>query len=147
MLLTRVLLAGVLFGATGAAALAAPTPTIVSPQTAKWQQGTGAFTAVQIAPIVGDPSASGGYYAYLIKMPDGVRVPPHFHGMTENVVVLSGTLMVGLGDTIEPTKMLPLGPGSVVSVTAGLHHYAMAQGETIIEVSGMGPDTLTPVGR
>ena len=67
--------------------------------------------------------------------------------MTENVVVLSGTLMVGLGDMMDASKMPPLGPGSVASVPAGLHHYAMSKGDTIIEVSGIGPDTLTPVGK
>ncbi len=147
MFIARVLLTAMLFGATGALASADPAPTIVTLQTAKWQQGTGAFAGVQIASIVGDPSASGGYYAYLIKMPDGTRVAPHFHGMTENVVVLSGTLMVGLGDIMDPSKMLPLGPGSVASVPAGLHHYAVSKGDTIIEVSGIGPDTLTPVRK
>jgi quercetin dioxygenase-like cupin family protein len=83
----------------------------------------------------------------LIKMPDGFQVPPHFHGMTENVVVLSGTLMVGLGDSMNAATMVALGPGSVASVPAGLHHYAMAKGETIIEISGIGPDTLTPVSK
>lgn len=147
MFLARVLLTAMLFAAVGATASAAPAPTVVTIQTAKWQQGTGAFAAVQIAPIVGDPKAAGTYYAYLIKLPDGVSVAPHFHGMTENVSVLSGTLMVGLGDSINRSTMLPLAPGSVVSIPAGLHHYAVAKGETIIEVSGIGPDTLTPVGK
>ena len=147
MFAARILLAAMIFAATSASALAAPSPTIVTLDTAKWQQGTGAFTAVQIAPVAGNPTASGTYYAYLIKMPDGVKVPPHFHGMDENVVVLSGTLMVGIGDTIDEAKMAALGPGSIVSVPAGLHHYAMAKGETIIEVSGIGPDSLTPVGK
>jgi quercetin dioxygenase-like cupin family protein len=147
MFIARVLLTAMLFGVTGAFASADPVPTIVTLQTAKWQQGTGAFAAVQIAPIVGDPSASGGYYAYLIKIPDGVRIAPHFHGVAENVAVLSGTLMVGLGDVMDPSKMLPLGPGSVASIPAGLHHYAVSKGDTIIEVSGIGPDTLTPVGK
>ena len=147
MFIARVLLTAILFAATGSLAAAQSAPTIVTLQTAKWQPGTGAFAGVQIAQIVGDPSASGGYYAYLIKMPDGARVAPHFHGMTENVSVLSGTLMVGLGDSMDVSKMLPLGAGSVASVPAGLHHYAMAKGETIIEVSGIGPDTMTPVAK
>ncbi|MBV8281820.1 MAG: cupin domain-containing protein, partial [Candidatus Eremiobacteraeota bacterium] len=87
----------------------------------------------------------GAYYSYLIKMPDGTRVPPHFHGMTENVNVISGTLLVGIGDTMNVSKMTPLTAGAIVSIPAGLHHYAMSKGATVIEVSGLGPDTLTPV--
>jgi len=147
MLISRVFLIIATCAALTAAAVADPTPTIVTPDSANWQPGTGAFKGVQIATVVGDPSASGGYYAYLIKMPDGVRVAPHFHGMTENVTVLSGTLLVGLGDSMNTATMKALGPGSVVSVPANLHHYAMSKGETVIEVSGIGPDTLTPVGR
>lgn len=145
MPISRILLTVGLSASLCSAALAGPAPTIVTIQTAKWQQGTGAFKDVQIAPIIGDPTASGTYYAYLIKLPDGVRVAPHFHGMTENVTVLSGALMVGLGDSINPSTMMQLGPRSVGSIPAGIHHYAVAKGETIIEVSGIGPDTLTPV--
>jgi quercetin dioxygenase-like cupin family protein len=145
MRISVLLLTAGLSASLGLVAVAAPTPTIVTIQSAKWQQGTGAFKDVQIAPIVGDPTASGAYYAYLIKIPDGVRVAPHSHGMTENVTVLSGTLMVGLGDTINPSAMMALAPGTVGSIPAGVHHYAMAKGDTVIEVSGIGPDTLTPV--
>jgi hypothetical protein len=49
--------------------------------TAKWHASAGAFKGTQVATIVGDPSTSGAYYSYLVKMPDGTRVPPHFHGM------------------------------------------------------------------
>ena len=80
MFIARVLVTAMLFGATGALASADPAPTIVTLQTAKWQPGTGAFAGVQIAPIVGDPSASGGYYAYLIKMPAAPGLPRTFTG-------------------------------------------------------------------
>ena len=130
-----------------AVAASAANPTIVTVQTAKWHPGTGAFKGLQIATIVGDPSVSGGYYSYLIKMPDGVRVPPHFHGKTENVNVISGTFLVGVGDTMDAAKMVTLGPGAIVSVPAGLLHYAMSKGHTIVEISGIGPDTLTPVHK
>ncbi|MBV9232882.1 MAG: cupin domain-containing protein [Candidatus Eremiobacteraeota bacterium] len=131
--------------AAAAAPALAVTPTIVTVQSARWQPGTGAFKGLQVATIVGDPKASGEYYSYLIKMPDGVRVPPHFHAQTENVNVISGTLLVGVGDTVNAANMMPLGAGAIVSIPAGLHHYAMSKGPTIVEVSGVGPDVLTPV--
>jgi quercetin dioxygenase-like cupin family protein len=148
MLLRRVILTGVAVAMVAApVAAAAPSPVIVTVTTAKWQPGTGAFKGTQIATIIGDPSKSGAYYSYLIKMPDGLRVPPHFHGMRENVNVISGTLMVGLGDTMDVTKMTALPAGAVASMPAGVHHYAMSKGVTVIEISGIGPDTLTPVHK
>jgi len=147
MLLRRVILAGVALAMVAAPVAAADSPVIVTVTTAKWHPGTGAFKGTQIATIVGDPSTAGAYYSYLIKMPDGVRVPPHFHGMRENVNVISGTLMVGLGDTMDVSKMMPLATGAVASIPAGVHHYAMSKGVTVIEVSGIGPDSLTPVQK
>ena len=148
MLLKSALFGGVAIAASLIPAAAAPpAPTIVTVTTAHWHAGTGAFKGTQVATVVGDPSASGAYYSYLIKMPDGMRVPPHYHGMTENVNVISGTLLVGIGDTMNVAKMTPLGAGAIASVPAGLHHYAMSKGVTVIEVSGVGPDSLTPVHK
>ncbi|GAC1463854.1 MAG: hypothetical protein PVSMB1_14100 [Gemmatimonadaceae bacterium] len=62
------------------------------------------------------------------------------------MTVLQGTLMVGLGDTVNAAKMVALPAGSFASVPKGLHHYAMAKGVTIIQISGMGPESMTMVG-
>lgn len=121
-----------------------PTPTIVSPSQVHWTPGTGPFTGTQIAVLSGDPSTSGPY-TMRIHIPDGGKFPPHFHGDVENVTVLQGTLLVGLGDTMDPAKMIALPAGSFVSVPMGLHHYAMAKGDTIIQIHGMGPSSMTMV--
>ncbi|MBV8343472.1 MAG: cupin domain-containing protein [Candidatus Eremiobacteraeota bacterium] len=142
MRLMRSILTGLGFAAALTAIGVASAPTIVTPDTAKWQP-VPQFKGWEMAPIVGNPEKAGAYYAYLLKAPSGGAAPPHFHGMTENVTVLSGQLMVGIGDKMDTSAMKPLGPGSVVSIPAGVHHYAMAKGETVIEVSGIGPDTTT----
>jgi len=142
MLLTRSIFTSLLLAAALTAAGAAAAPVIVTPDTAKWQP-VPQFKGMEMSVVVGDPSKAGQYYAYLLKIPPGGVAPPHYHGMTENVTVLSGTLMVGLGDKLDASKMKPLGPGSVVSIPAGVHHYAMAKGATILEISGIGPDTTT----
>jgi uncharacterized RmlC-like cupin family protein len=144
MLRLRILLTTLAFGALTAVGSAATTPTIVMPETAKWQPTPG-FPGWQMAVVVGNPSKAGAYYAYLLKVPDGGKAMPHMHGQMETVVVISGTLMVGLGDTMNPAKMKPLGPGSVVAMPAGMHHYAMAKGPTVIEISGIGPDSTTMI--
>ncbi len=144
MLLSRLSLAALAFAALSAIASASPAPVIVSPETVTWKAVPG-FKGFEMGPIVGDPSKAGAYYAYFLKASDGAKAPPHYHRLTENVVVISGTFLVGIGDTMNVATMKALGPGSVVSVPAGVHHYAMAKGPTVIEISGIGPDTLTPV--
>ena len=107
MLRSRVFLMALAFAALSSVAAAATAPVIVTPETAKWQPAPG-FKGFQMATIVGDPSKAGAYYAYFLKFPAGGKAPPHFHGMTENVVVISGTVMFGFGDTMNVAKMMTL---------------------------------------
>ena len=142
MLRSRVVLTALALAALTSAASAATAPTIVTVDTATWQP-VQQFKGFQLAPIVGNPDTPGAYYAYLLKAPAGAKATPHFHRMTENVTVISGTVMFGLGDTIDIAKTHTFGPGTVVSIPAGVHHYAVAKTAIVIEVSGIGPDTTT----
>jgi quercetin dioxygenase-like cupin family protein len=142
MVLSRSFLAAIAFAAMAAVATASTGPVIVTPDTAKWQP-VPQFKGWQMAIIVGNPDKAGAYYAYLLKAPAGGKAPPHFHRMTENVTVISGTGMLGLGDTIDVTKTKTFGPGTVVSIPGGVHHYAIAKSVVVLEVSGIGPDTTT----
>jgi quercetin dioxygenase-like cupin family protein len=119
-------------------------PTIVTMDDVKWTPGTGMMKGVDVAVLSGDPTKSGPYVVRL-RIPANTNVPPHYHGDTENVTVLSGTLYVGVGDTVDTSKMKELGPGAFVSVPANLHHYAMTKTETIIQIHGMGPSSMTAV--
>ncbi len=141
---SRFFLTAILCAALTAAAAAAGNPIVVTPDTAKWQP-VPQFKGWEMATIVGDPSKAGAYYAYFLKAPAGGKALPHYHGMTENVVVISGNAMFGIGDTINPAKMTTAGPGTVISVPAGVHHYAMSKSGMVLEISGIGPDTTTYV--
>lgn len=138
------LLIAVLAGSLVAPAFAAPTPTIVLPSQVHWSPGTGAMSGAQIAVLAGDPTKPGAY-TIRIHVPDGTKFGPHFHGGVENVTVLQGTLLVGLGDKMDSAKMITLPAGSFVSVPGGVHHYAVAKGDTIIQIHGMGPMSMTMV--
>jgi len=102
------------------------------------------MAGAQLAVLAGDPTKPGPYTIRL-RLPDGAKFAPHFHGEAENVTVLQGTLLVGIGDTVDPAKTIELPAGSFVSVPSGLHHYAMAKGETIVQIHGMGPSSMTMV--
>jgi mannose-6-phosphate isomerase-like protein (cupin superfamily) len=128
----------------GRAAQTAPSPTILTPDKIHWQAGTGAMKGAQFAVLYGDPSRPG-FYAMRLRMPDGLVFAPHVHGEQENVSVISGTLMVGLGDKVDTTKMVSLAAGSFVSVPPHVHHYAMSKGTTVLEIAGIGPRTMTAV--
>jgi quercetin dioxygenase-like cupin family protein len=143
-LATLFLIAGVVLTSVTLVASAAGAPTIVMADHEKYAPAgapfpKGAMTAV----LSGDPSKAGSHYAIRLKLPDGAKVGVHTHGDTEDVTVMSGTLMVGVGKKFDAAKMSPLTAGSFVSIPAGTPHFAMAKGETVVQVNGVGPASMT----
>jgi quercetin dioxygenase-like cupin family protein len=93
----------------------------------------------QFAVLEGDPTASTGDFTIRLKMPDGFRIDPHFHPRRENVTVISGTFKLGMGDEFDAKKMQAFTAGSFAFLDPDMHHYAMACGETIVQVHGQSP--------
>jgi quercetin dioxygenase-like cupin family protein len=93
----------------------------------------------QFAVLEGDPTGSTGDFTIRLKMPDGFRIAPHWHPNRENVTIISGTFKVGMGDEFDPTKMKAFVAGSFAFLDPNMHHYAMASGETIVQVHGQSP--------
>jgi hypothetical protein len=93
----------------------------------------------QFAVLEGDPTASIGDFTIRLKMPDGFRISPHWHPNRENVTVISGTFKVGMGDEFEADKMAAFTAGSFAFLDPDMHHFAMACGETIVQVHGQSP--------
>ena len=122
----------------------AEAPVIVVPSQLQWASNAMLPAGAKVAVIQGDYTKAG-WYTLRISLPDGASFAPHFHGGTEYVTVLQGTLLVGLGDTADKSKMTALPAGSFCAVPAGVHHYAAASGDTIIQLSGMGPMTSVDV--
>jgi quercetin dioxygenase-like cupin family protein len=138
---TLFLAALTLMGFTGLAS-AATTPVVTTPDTTNWVAGTGGYKGTQVAVLVGDPTKSG-MYVMRLKVPAGTTFPPHVHGDVENVTVISGALWVGLGKTMDQSQLKPLPAGTFATVPANFPHYAMAKEETVIQIEGMGPETMT----
>ena len=74
-----------------------------------------------------------------VKMPSGGKIPPHWHPGIEHVTVISGGFAMGTGGKWDDKGMHTLGPGDVMIMQPKTPHYAMAKGETIVQIHGMGP--------
>lgn len=113
---------------------------VVTPDDFKWGPAPpGLPPGAQLAVIEGDPSKAGAYFAFRAKFPDGYKVPPHWHPTDERVVVLQGTLGLGMGERFDPTAGHELPVGSYALMPKDVKHFAWAKGETIIQLSGIGP--------
>ena len=95
-----------------------------------------------IAVVSGDPTAPGEF-TLLVSMPDGYRIPPHFHPTHEHVEVREGTLLVGVGDALDSRQALALTVGDSATAPAGVHHFSIAKGRTVVSATFMGPYTIT----
>jgi quercetin dioxygenase-like cupin family protein len=105
----------------------------------QWQDGPASFEAgSRVAILEGDPGAPG-VFTMRIKMPDGFRIAPHWHPNVERVTVLSGTFRLGSGDVLDPNATTAMGPGSYTSMPPGMRHFAIAEGETVIQLTSVGP--------
>ena len=98
----------------------------------------------QMAVVSGDPGKEGQFVIQL-SMPDGYKIPPHFHPTDENVEVKKGTFMVGMGDKFDAASTKPMAVGAKSTVPAQMHHFAMAKVATTVSVSAMGPFAMTYV--
>ena len=97
-----------------------------------------------IAVVSGDPTGPGESTLQL-SMPDGYRIPPHLHPSYEHVEVREGTLLVGMGDRLDPKQTRALASGDSATPPAGMHHFSIAKGRTVLSVTFMGPYTITYV--
>jgi len=98
----------------------------------------------EFAVMAGDPSKAEEFTVRL-RLPDGYKIPPHTHPTTENVTVLSGTFLAGMGGQFVESKLQPFSAGGFASIPATMAHYAMARGKTVVQVHGIGPFSLTYV--
>jgi quercetin dioxygenase-like cupin family protein len=134
------------FAGVAASQTAAPAAHVMTmPGDIKWGDPPPVFEkGASFAVISGDPGKAG-IYVVRLKMPAGYKIAPHWHPTTENVTVISGSFNAGMGDQLDPAKSAAMAPGAFASIPAKMHHWAWCKGETEVQVSGMGPFTLTYV--
>lgn len=96
-----------------------------------------------VAIMFGD-SSKDEPFAIRLKFPDGYKIAPHFHPMDENVTVISGELLVGIGHDKSVMKT-SLPQAGFAHLKKDMHHFAEAKGETIVQINALGPWGITYV--
>ena len=110
-----------------------------APETIEWKPGPPSLpVGAKMAALEGDPTKEGPFVMRL-QFPDGYHVPPHTHPKTERVTVISGGLYLATGDKLDRSDAKKLSAGSFNFWPAGMKHTAWADGETVIQLHGIGP--------
>jgi quercetin dioxygenase-like cupin family protein len=102
----------------------------------KW---TPIIKGCDLAAVSGDPNADGAPFVIRLRCADGAKIPAHWHPTDENVTVLKGTFLVGLGETFDESKLQTMNVGNFVAMPKEMRHFALSKGETIVQVHGTGP--------
>lgn len=112
---------------------------LYTPDKVVWREGPASIEkGAQFAVLEGD-TAKDGPFVMRLKLPDGFQIKPHTHPKTERVTVISGTFLLAMGDKLERSNAKPLKAGTFGYWPAGMKHTAWAQGETVVQVHGIGP--------
>ncbi len=104
---------------------------------------------LQMAVVQGNPALAGRPYTLRISCSDGVKVAPHWHPTVENVTVIKGTFKLGMGARWDASELKELPTGGFLSAPARMPHFAACQGDTVLQIHGMGPFVVNfvPAGK
>ncbi len=123
----------------------ATTHVMVNSADLKWMDGPDAIPAgAKFVVISGDPKKPG-LFTMRAMLPDNYIIPAHWHPADEHVTVLSGTLLMGLGDKFDESKLSPVNAGGYSLLPARVNHFVKTQGETTLQLNSMGPWGITYV--
>jgi uncharacterized protein (TIGR02246 family) len=114
----------------------------VSNGTLAWSDFTppGFDPGMKIAVLSGDPGKAGEYVLRLM-LPAGYRFPVHWHPGVENLTVVSGTFLLGMGNSADWNAVKTYGPGDFLYIPPRHAHFggSAAGGASVIQLHGQGP--------
>jgi quercetin dioxygenase-like cupin family protein len=111
----------------------------VLPDQVSWKDGPPSLPAgAKAAVLEGDPKEEGPFTMRL-SLPDGYRIPPHSHPAAERLTIIKGTFGLGMGDKFDRSAVNSMPAGSYISMEPGTRHFVLAQGNTVVQINGMGP--------
>jgi quercetin dioxygenase-like cupin family protein len=109
------------------------------PTAIEWKDGPTALPpGAKMAVLEGDPKKEGPFVVRF-QFPDGYHVAPHTHPKTERVTVISGVLHLATGEALDRNSAKGLPAGSFGYWPAGMKHTAWSEGDTVIQLHGIGP--------
>ena len=116
-----------------------------APQEIQWKPGPASLPpGAKFAVLEGDPGKEGPFVMRLM-LPDGMRVQPHWHPKVERITVISGVFNLGMGDAFDESKTRPMVAGAYGYWPANMRHFVWAKGETVLQLHGVGPWSITYV--
>jgi anti-sigma factor ChrR (cupin superfamily) len=118
---------------------------LYSPQEIRWAPGPPSLPkGAEAALLYGDPSKEGPFVLRL-RFPANYQIPPHRHPGAEILTVVSGTFMLGSGETADKAKAQAMPSGGFTAMPPNMAHYAHTDEVTVVQINSMGPWSINYV--
>lgn len=101
---------------------------------------------LKVAILQGDPMTAGRSYVVRVSCTDGSKVAPHTHPATENVTVIKGSFLMGMGSKWDDAQLKELPAGSFGSMMPKMSHFAQCKGDSVVQINGIAPLQFVFVG-
>ncbi len=93
--------------------------------------------------LVGDSNSVTGLSTFRLRYPAGVakdssKAVVQFHLGTEHLLILKGTLVIGLSDSVNYSAVREFTEGGFVVIPSGRRFYMWTRGETEIQIEAVG---------
>lgn len=115
--------------------------TLFSPKKVPWVQPA---QGPAVAVLEGDP-AKPGPFTLRLRLKRGDAVPVHWHDGPERLTVLSGTLMLVVGDTLDGKAAKACPAGTFFIVPPRTAHGGWAKTAAVVQIHGVGPFERRPL--
>lgn len=114
---------------------------LFSPKEVPWVQPS---QGPAVAALEGDP-AKPGSFTLRLRLKRGDVVPVHWHEGPERLTVLSGTLMLVVGDTLDRKAARACPAGTFFIVPPRTAHGGWAKTAAVVQIHGEGPFERRPL--
>jgi quercetin dioxygenase-like cupin family protein len=131
---------------SGSAQTPAKKSTMGSPTLSGSEQWMDIPAPAMVAILQGDPMTAGRSYVVRVSCTDGSKVAPHTHPATENVTVIKGAFLMGMGSKWDDGLLKELPVGAFGSMVPGMTHFAQCKGDTVVQINGIAPLQFNFVG-
>jgi quercetin dioxygenase-like cupin family protein len=103
----------------------------------------GFVPGLEMAVVAGDPSKAEPYTLRL-RFPADYVFPAHWHPQTENLTVLSGTFLLGMGDKTDKAALKTYTAGDYLYLPGTMPHFGGVKGaNVVVQLHGVGPFGIT----
>jgi hypothetical protein len=118
-------------------------PILVKARDIPWGPAPASLPAgAQFALLEGNLAASGPF-TFRLSLPAGYILRPHRHPVIEHVTVISGKLLLGVGEQFDLDDAVLLTDGGFAAVPPGQAMFGKAEEPTIIQVHSIAPWGIT----